>query len=62
MPKACVHYHRFRRILLDHFENFNLQQIRQVRNITLEFQQFTTEYAQPILFVGRWNKHRNSWD
>jgi len=39
-----------------------LQQIRQVRNITLEFQQFTTGNTHSLLFVGRWNKHRNSWE
>jgi len=43
----------FRRILLDHFENFNLQQIRQVRNITLEFQQFTTGNTHTAYIICR---------
>jgi len=49
MPKAWHQHHCFRRILLDHFENFNLQQIRQVRNITLEFQQFTTGNTHSLI-------------
>ena len=35
------------------FENFNLQQIKQVRNVTLEFQRFTTGNTHTAYVIGR---------
>jgi fatty aldehyde-generating acyl-ACP reductase len=45
------------------FENFNLHQNKQVRNIKLEFDRFTTGNTHTAYILCRqWNKHRNNWE
>jgi len=50
MPRSISCFGGFSSII---FENFNLQQIRQVRNITLEFQQFTTGNTHTAYIICR---------